>query len=513
MKKIRILSLEMENFKGCVHRRLELAGRDLVILGENGCGKTTHYDAVSWVLFGKDSHGCAPGERSDFQIKPAGSQGTGRMPSVTLVLEVDGTATTLKKVYRERWEKQRGSAEARFSGNTTDYFVDGVPKRESDYKAYVSALLPEEKWRLLTDVHWFCRDMPWRERRALLFDLCEVRSEEALLAERPEFAPLLAELGAHTLEECRTRLKAERVKAGKALEALPIRIDECAKMVSGFAGLDFERLREEFTQKNAQWEAVQARLTDLLHNTALEKAVMRQTAASQALAVLERENAVHRQAQAAQRETPYRAAQQEKTRLARELEQQEAALRQESAAAAAAKTRLDGYRERWQVIGREVWSGSTVCPSCGQTLPAHRLAAVRQAFAAEQAARQKQVADDAALLKADCEARSCRMEALAKETAALRERLAEASAQLAGTTPPEAAAVSGLPGYAEKKAEASRELAEAEAELQTLRTGAVCGGSRTAAAGGAAGRRLGGTANTVGEGTAAGRRAHPHGTV
>ena len=199
MRTIKILSLEIEHFKGCAHRRLELDGRGVSILGENGCGKTTHYDAVSWVLFGKDSHGNTPGEKSDFQIKPHGLRGG--MPAVTLTLEIDGAAVTLKKVYRERWEKQRGSSEARFSGNTTDCFIDDVPKKESDYKAYVSALIPEETWRLLTDVYWFCRDMPWKERRALLFDLCAVQTDTELLAEKPDFAPLLSEMGRHTIDE------------------------------------------------------------------------------------------------------------------------------------------------------------------------------------------------------------------------------------------------------------------------------------------------------------------------
>ncbi|NBI84395.1 hypothetical protein D3Z48_21360, partial [Clostridiaceae bacterium] len=99
MKTIKLLTLEMEHFKGSGHRVVEFGGRDMTILGENGLGKTTHYDAVSWVLFGRDSQGRKPGER-DFNIKPNGTEGTGVMPAVTVVLSVDGAPLALKKVYR-----------------------------------------------------------------------------------------------------------------------------------------------------------------------------------------------------------------------------------------------------------------------------------------------------------------------------------------------------------------------------------------------------------------------------
>ena len=449
MKTIKLLTLEMEHFKGSGHRVVEFGGRDMTILGENGLGKTTHYDAVSWVLFGRDSQGRKPGER-DFNIKPNGTEGTGVMPAVTVVLSVDGAPLALKKVYREVWTKPRGSAEQQFSGNTTDYFIDGVPKKESDYKAYISAIVTEEQWRLLTDVYWFCRDMPWRQRRALLFDLCGVGDDAALLEERPDFAPLLAEMGNHTLEDCKTRLRAERVKVSRQLDAYPIRLDECAKTVSGISGTDFAAVRAALEEKQAQHEEIQARLSAIVHNAAAMQAENRRAAAANALAALENENTAHRREQAVPQEDP-RAA------LAGQLEQArarlgdlEAAFERENAAAVTAELRLDDYRRRWSEIQRETWKGSKTCPACGQPLPAHKVESAKAEFAAGKEARQKALVDDSGLLKAD----------IAERKTALAEELRAADEALAQICRQDGALEQGLRGRVD----------ELEAEMDGLRT-------------------------------------------
>ena len=57
MKSIKIERLSLENFK--CHKALELdfSCRSAALFGDNGAGKTTVYDALTWLLFGKDSHG------------------------------------------------------------------------------------------------------------------------------------------------------------------------------------------------------------------------------------------------------------------------------------------------------------------------------------------------------------------------------------------------------------------------------------------------------------------------
>lgn len=55
MKTIRLNRLEIENFKGIRQLTLNLNGRSASIYGNNTTGKTTVYDALTWLLFSKDS--------------------------------------------------------------------------------------------------------------------------------------------------------------------------------------------------------------------------------------------------------------------------------------------------------------------------------------------------------------------------------------------------------------------------------------------------------------------------
>ena len=60
--KMQLISLTLENFK--CHERLEIHfdGRNASIFGANGTGKSSIYDAFTWLLFGKDSKGSAKSE-------------------------------------------------------------------------------------------------------------------------------------------------------------------------------------------------------------------------------------------------------------------------------------------------------------------------------------------------------------------------------------------------------------------------------------------------------------------
>ena len=65
MNKIRLLKLNIENFRGIKDLQLKFDGKDKVLAGTNEVGKTTVADAYSWLISDKDSKG-----NSQFEIKP-----------------------------------------------------------------------------------------------------------------------------------------------------------------------------------------------------------------------------------------------------------------------------------------------------------------------------------------------------------------------------------------------------------------------------------------------------------
>ena len=91
MTEIKIKRLSLENFK--CHRALTLTfnGGNASIYGDNATGKTSIYDALTWLLFGKDSSG--NGEKN-IEIKPLDKYGEVKdhdaLTAVEAVLYVNG---------------------------------------------------------------------------------------------------------------------------------------------------------------------------------------------------------------------------------------------------------------------------------------------------------------------------------------------------------------------------------------------------------------------------------------
>ena len=109
---MKLLWMEIENFKGLAHFRLDLGGKSATVYGANATGKTTLADAFTWLVLGKDAAG-----RADFAVKPLGPDGQplarGVETSVRASLELeDGATTTLRRTYSEKWERRRGAAQA-----------------------------------------------------------------------------------------------------------------------------------------------------------------------------------------------------------------------------------------------------------------------------------------------------------------------------------------------------------------------------------------------------------------
>ena len=104
---MKLINLKLRNFKGINEFDLETGGESQAIFGDNGTGKTTLFDAFSWLLFDKDSL-----NHSDFEIKPLNEDGEPEHyleTSVEGCFDIDGVELILKKIYKEVWKKKRGS--------------------------------------------------------------------------------------------------------------------------------------------------------------------------------------------------------------------------------------------------------------------------------------------------------------------------------------------------------------------------------------------------------------------
>lgn len=218
----------------------------------NAAGKTTVFDALTWLLFGKDSRG-----RNDFEIKPLGEDGKvldhAAVTSVEAVLTVDTEAVTLKRTYFEKWTSKRGSSERTYDGNTSEYFADGVPSKKYEYERRVNEIVSEELFRTLTNVTWFCEGLDWRSRRSLLLSVCAVPDDRVIMAAEPEqFSALESGLGSLSVDDYKKKLTARRKGLNGARDSLPARLDEHRKTVEELSRIDFAALRAGREQRAAR---------------------------------------------------------------------------------------------------------------------------------------------------------------------------------------------------------------------------------------------------------------------
>ena len=222
---MKLTKLELLNFKGLKSFAIDLNG-DVVIRGDNATGKTTVFDSVCWLLFGKDSL-----DRADFEIKTL----DGGEPIHKVNHEVTGTFTLdeggtveLKRVYREKYLSPRGG-EVTLTGHTTDYFVDGVPKKEKEYKEMVSSLVDESIFKLITNPLYFNETYSWQNRRKLLLEMCGDISDEDVIASHSNLKALTDILSGHSVDDHRKVVASKKATINKELDMLPVRIDEALR--------------------------------------------------------------------------------------------------------------------------------------------------------------------------------------------------------------------------------------------------------------------------------------------
>lgn len=222
---MKLTKLELLNFKGLTSFTLDLKS-DVVIRGDNATGKTTVFDSVCWLLFGKDSL-----DRADFEIKTLENgepiHKVNHEVTGTFTLDEGGTIQ-LQRIYREKYSSPRGG-EVTMTGHTTDYFVDGVPKKEKEYKEIVNSLVDENIFKLITNPLYFNETYSWQNRRKLLLEMCGDISDEDVIASHDNLKALTDILSGHSVDDHRKVVASKKAAINKELDMLPVRIDEALR--------------------------------------------------------------------------------------------------------------------------------------------------------------------------------------------------------------------------------------------------------------------------------------------
>ena len=243
-------SLHIENFKGIKSLDVNFSEKTK-IKGQNAAGKTTIFDAFTWLLFNKNSAG-----EEKFNVRPLDKDGN-RVDNVEIkvvaVLDVDGKEVELSKVQKQNWVKKRGTDTVTLQGNVNSFEIDGYPKSESDFKAYVSGLAQsEDMFKMLTNPQYFS-SLKWKEQRDILMKLIADFSDVELAKTDAKYAPLLDELEkAPSTDDIRSKFSKALTEWKKKRAEIPVRIDEAEKSKVDIDVAERELARADLTRKIAE---------------------------------------------------------------------------------------------------------------------------------------------------------------------------------------------------------------------------------------------------------------------
>ena len=399
MTEIKIKRLVLENFKCHRYLSLDLMGGNAAIYGDNASGKTSIYDALTWLLFGKDSAG--NGEKN-IEIKPLDANGEVKdhdaLTAVEAVLDVNGEEVTLRRTYKEVWTTKRGSSQATYDGNTSEYYVSGVPCKRNAFQEKVNELVSEDTFRMLTSVSHFANNISWQDRRAVLFRVAGVMDDNQILATNEAFAPLVESMGKLSLEDYKKKLLAEKRKFVGAKTDIPARISECQKTIQDIQGLDFAGAKAQVEALQATLNGISSEILSIEHDNAAEQKRLEIGHAQLELSQLENENKAYRNQQAAGNVNVH-GLNVRITALRKQLESKKRSLESENAYIASLDAKIAASRSEWFSVSGETFTVGN-CPTCGQDLPAEQVNRAKEQFEADKQVRLSKILDAANTTKA-----------------------------------------------------------------------------------------------------------------
>lgn len=387
---MKLQKLRLENFKGIRDFTLDAGGNNVAVYGDNGTGKSTLFDAFTWLLFGKNSH-----DEKDFGIKTLDADGN-VIPridhSVSAVIDHNGQQIQLTRTYKERWRKQRGAAEAVLVGNTTEYLYgpagSPTPISATQYAEVISKLIPEKLFKLITDPNYFNEKLSWQERRQIVMQLCGDVTDDEIVKSDATLAEVLQLAAGRSIDDTKKGIRAAIRETGKKKDEIGPRVDECRKCLADInvdavtsARLAMKTLPDQIAQLRQQ-KTADAKMDPII------KAREKLAAINARITELK----AARQEQAQKAKAALSDATIAASRKIAQVRMQLDKLTDERGTIQGnvdkISKNLDELRHSFvDVRGKEFTKPEieTICPTCGQTLPPDRIEKARQAMEQQEA--------------------------------------------------------------------------------------------------------------------------------
>jgi len=348
--KITFTKAEISNFMGIANRSYEFGPGINRIIGRNRAGKTNSINAISWCLFGKDFS-----DRKKFNIVPLNPDQSSQKvdPCVTLTIMVDGAEHTLKR---------------QLKGSVTTCEIDGAPKKVSEYDDFIASLFgSEERFKMFSMPLFFPESLHWTKQRELLMQFFPEPDPKEV------FTAWVKDAGGTTWSDD-FRIAMDQIKPAdyaakhekelKECEARRLKIDAqielLDKQLEGNHELDLSALEAE---RDILRESIRT------INEKIQKAVDYNSKIGSTKAALENKLARLRHESSVFMDGKVSDYNNAKAKLEYAIKEQ--------------KLVLESKRKEWASIKETAIL--TTCPTCGQSMPAEKVASAKESIAAMKA--------------------------------------------------------------------------------------------------------------------------------
>ena len=216
MKSVKIKSLMLNNYR-CFSGEREfhaVFGKKTRVSGKNGSGKSTVMNAVMEVLTGKN----ADGTQAD-NVRPIvdGQEVEGVDVERTVVLDIDGKETEIKKITKQKRERVDGVPQYVPGSNVNSYTVDGISFNQKKLDEFISEnICPPETLLACCNPNAFLSLKSTTDMRAFLEKMAGFDLNEYIKSLGAEFAEVEEITKGHPIEQVQKTLNKQLTDQKKA---------------------------------------------------------------------------------------------------------------------------------------------------------------------------------------------------------------------------------------------------------------------------------------------------------
>ena len=216
MKSVELKTISMQNYR-CFHGEKEFHadfGQKTRVSGKNGSGKSTVMNAVMEVLTGKN----ADGTQAD-NVRPIvdGQEVEGVDVERTVVLDIDGKETEIKKITKQKRERVDGVMQYVPGSNVNSYTVDGIAFNQKKLDEFISEnICPPETLLACCNPNAFLSLKSTTDMRAFLEKMAGFDLNEYIKSLGAEFAEIEEITKGHPIEQVQKTLNKQLTDQKKA---------------------------------------------------------------------------------------------------------------------------------------------------------------------------------------------------------------------------------------------------------------------------------------------------------